>query len=99
MLSAYEYFARSRQAYTQFTKAGFEGARLAYERAIEADPGYALAYSGLGSIFAYRYIANARVVQERMRHSTIMLTMDTYSQVLEGMQEAATEAMESALGA
>lgn len=54
MLSAYEYFARSRQAYTRFTKAGFEGARLAYGRAIEADPGYALAYSGLGSIFAYR---------------------------------------------
>jgi hypothetical protein len=27
-----------------------------------------------------------------------MLTMDTYSHVLEGMQEAATEAMDLALG-
>jgi len=36
--------------------------------------------------------------RERLGHSTIMLTMDTYSHVLEGMQEAATEAMESALG-
>jgi integrase len=39
-----------------------------------------------------------KVVQERLGHSTIMLTMDTYSHVLEGMQEAATEAMDLALG-
>jgi integrase len=39
-----------------------------------------------------------KVVQERLGHSTITLTMDTYSHVLEGMQEAATEAMELALG-
>lgn len=39
-----------------------------------------------------------KIVQERLGHSTIKLTMDTYSHVLEGMQEAATEAMESALG-
>jgi integrase len=39
-----------------------------------------------------------KVVQERLGHSTIMLTMDTYSHVLEGMQEAATAAMDSALG-
>ncbi|MGH7510244.1 MAG: tyrosine-type recombinase/integrase [bacterium] len=38
-----------------------------------------------------------KIVQERLGHSTITLTMDTYSHVLEGMQEAATEAMESAL--
>ena len=42
---------------------------------------------------------STKVVQERLGHSTIMLTMDTYSHVLEGMQEAATEAMDSALGA
>jgi integrase len=39
-----------------------------------------------------------KVVQEPLGHSTVMLTMDTYSHVLEGMQEAATEAMRSALG-
>jgi len=39
-----------------------------------------------------------KVVQERLGHSTIMLTMDTYSHVLEGMQQAATEAMDLALG-
>jgi integrase len=38
------------------------------------------------------------VAQERLGHSAIVLMMDTYSHVLEGMREAATEAMDSALG-
>lgn len=40
---------------------------------------------------------HAKVVQELLGHATITQTMDTYSHVLPTMQDAATEAMESAL--
>ena len=39
---------------------------------------------------------NPKVVQERLGHSTITLTMDTYSHVLEGMQQQATSRLEQA---
>lgn len=37
---------------------------------------------------------NPKVVSERLGHSTIVLTLDVYSHVLPGMQEAATEQLE-----
>ncbi|MGE5367793.1 MAG: hypothetical protein ACM3PO_11095 [Betaproteobacteria bacterium] len=40
-----------------------------------------------------------KVVQERLGHSTIAITMDIYSHVLEGMQEAAAEIVDAALQA
>ena len=38
-----------------------------------------------------------KVVQEMLGHSTITITLDTYSHVLPGMQERAVSAMEDAL--
>jgi integrase len=40
---------------------------------------------------------NPKVVSERLRHSTIAVTMDTYSHVLPGMQEEAALAGERLL--
>lgn len=40
---------------------------------------------------------NPKIVAERLGHSTIVLTLDTYSHVLPGMQEAATEKLERIL--
>jgi integrase len=40
---------------------------------------------------------NAKVVSERLGHSTIVLTLDTYTHVLPDMQQAATERIESLL--
>ena len=40
---------------------------------------------------------NPKIVQELLGHATISQTMDTYSHVLPGMQEAAVSAMEGAL--
>lgn len=40
-----------------------------------------------------------KVVQERLGHSSIQLTLDTYSHVIPGMQERATERLETLLAA
>lgn len=40
-----------------------------------------------------------KVVQERLGHSTIAITMDIYSHVLDGMQEDAVETVDAALQA
>ena len=38
-----------------------------------------------------------KVVQERLGHSTVSLTLDTYSHILPGLQEAATRKISEAL--
>ena len=40
---------------------------------------------------------NPKIVSERLGHSTIAVTMDTYSHVLPGMQEEAAQAVEDLL--
>ena len=40
---------------------------------------------------------NAKVASERLGHSTIVLTLDTYSHVLPDMQQAAADRIESLL--
>jgi len=42
---------------------------------------------------------NPKVVSERLGHASIVLTLDTYSDVLPDMQEAAAEEMEALFGA
>ncbi len=42
---------------------------------------------------------HSKVVQERLGHSTIAITMDIYSHVLEGMQDDAVEIVDAALQA
>jgi integrase len=41
---------------------------------------------------------HAKFVQELLGHATISITLDTYSHVLPGMGDAATGAMDEALG-
>jgi len=40
---------------------------------------------------------NAKVVSERLGHSTIMLTLDTYPHVLPDMQQSAADRIENLL--
>ncbi|MDZ7336485.1 MAG: protein kinase [candidate division KSB1 bacterium] len=56
-LKAYEYYAKGRQLFYQFNIEGFQEAQNYYEKAIALDPNYALAYSGLGSSYIFRFIA------------------------------------------
>ncbi|HUK12908.1 MAG TPA: protein kinase, partial [Thermoanaerobaculaceae bacterium] len=56
-LEAYELYAKGRQLHNQLGRGGMDQARAHYEQAIAIDPGYALAYSGLGGLSMMRYIA------------------------------------------
>ncbi|HEX9972876.1 MAG TPA: tetratricopeptide repeat protein, partial [bacterium] len=56
-LKAYEYYARGRQLFYKFNLASLQDAQQFYEKAIELDPNYALAYSGLGSALIFQFIA------------------------------------------
>jgi serine/threonine-protein kinase len=59
-LKAYEYYAKGRQQLRQLEPAALEKAQALFQQAIDADPEYAQAYSGLGSAFVMRYIATTR---------------------------------------
>jgi len=57
-VQAYEYYVRGRQQLNQFGKASLERAKDLFEKAIAIHPHYALANSGLGSAYMFRYIAS-----------------------------------------
>ena len=47
--------------------------------------------------YALRAGVHVKIVSERLGHSTIALTLDTYSHVLPGMQEDAAARVDAAL--
>lgn len=57
LVEAYEHCARGVQLVFQMNPGSFAGAAESFAKAIELDPGYALAHSGLGHMRAMRYIA------------------------------------------
>jgi len=52
-LEAYDYFLRGRQLFHQFRRKGFDAAIEMFERAVEIDPGYARAYSGIADCCSF----------------------------------------------
>jgi TolB-like protein/Tfp pilus assembly protein PilF len=52
-VQAYDYYLRGRQHFHRFRKRSLEFARQMFERAVELDPGYALAYTGLATSCAF----------------------------------------------
>ena len=54
-VQAYEYYLRGRQFYHQWRRKSVEQARRQFERAIEIDPGYALAYTGVAMCCSFIY--------------------------------------------
>jgi len=59
-LEAYEYYARGRQLTIQLGREGMTQAQEHYEKALELDPEYALAYSGLGGLLTLKFITSSR---------------------------------------
>ena len=54
-IDAYEYYLRGRQFFHQHRRRSHEFARQLFERAIELDPGYALAHAGVADCCSFLY--------------------------------------------
>ena len=52
---AYDYYLRGRRFYLKFSKQGIDLALMMFEKAIEADNTYALAYAGKADCHSYQY--------------------------------------------
>jgi len=55
-VQAYEFYLRGRQFFHQFRRTGIQFARRMFERAIEIDPKYALAYAGVADCCSFLYM-------------------------------------------
>jgi serine/threonine protein kinase/Flp pilus assembly protein TadD len=55
-VQAYDYYLRGRQFFHQFRRTGIQFARRMFERALEIDPGYALAYAGVADCCSFLYM-------------------------------------------
>jgi serine/threonine protein kinase/tetratricopeptide (TPR) repeat protein len=56
-IKAYDYYLRGRDYYWRLGKEDLEFATQMFERALQVDPQYALAYAGLADIYVYKYDA------------------------------------------
>jgi len=55
-VEAYDYYLRGRQFFHQFRRTSIQFARRMFERAIEVDPKYALAYAGVADCCSFLYM-------------------------------------------
>ena len=55
-VQAYDYYLRGRQFFHQFRRTGIQFARRMFERAIEVDPKYGLAYAGVADCCSFLYM-------------------------------------------
>ena len=55
-VQAYEYYLRGRQFFHQFRRTGIQFARRMFERAIDVDPDYGLAYTGVADCCSFLYM-------------------------------------------
>jgi TolB-like protein/Tfp pilus assembly protein PilF len=55
-VQAYDYYLRGRQYIHQFRRTGIQFARRMFERALEIDPGYAIAYAGAADCCSFLYM-------------------------------------------
>jgi serine/threonine protein kinase/Flp pilus assembly protein TadD len=55
-IEAYDYYLRGRQYFHQFRRPGIQFARRMFERAMDIDPGYALAYAGAADCCSFLYM-------------------------------------------
>ena len=77
-LTAYELFARSRQLHHQFTPGALLESRALLHEAIDRDPDFALAHSGLGASYAFGFIgsSNPSDLSSALTHLERATTLD-----------------------
>jgi len=84
-VQAYDYYLRGRQFFHQFRRTGIQFARRMFERALEIDPAYVLAYAGAADCcsFLYMYWDASKANLE---------TADSYSRKALGLDPESAEA-------
>ncbi|MDX1477121.1 MAG: tetratricopeptide repeat protein [Saprospiraceae bacterium] len=55
-VEAYDYYLRGKKLSDQFSKTGVQFALKMYEQAVDEDPDYALAYTGIADAYSYLYM-------------------------------------------
>jgi serine/threonine protein kinase/tetratricopeptide (TPR) repeat protein len=55
-IEAYEYYLRGRKFFHQWSRTGIQYARRMFERAIDIDPNYAIAFAGIADCCAFLYM-------------------------------------------
>ena len=78
-VEAYDYYLRGRQFFHQFRRRSYGYARRMFERAIESDPSYALAYAGLADCHThlYQYVDRSEMnLQQADENSRRALELD-----------------------
>jgi non-specific serine/threonine protein kinase len=68
-VQAYEYYLKGRMFFYQYSRRGVEFARQMFSRAIQSDPGYALAHAGLADCCTFLFMHV--IGQEEMRAAAI----------------------------
>jgi TolB-like protein/Flp pilus assembly protein TadD len=69
-VEAYDYYLRGRKYFYHHRKQGFDQAREMFSRAIELDPGYALAHAGLADCFSCIYMYADSSASNRLQAET-----------------------------
>ncbi len=62
---AYELYLKGRYHWGKWTESGFREAKACYEKALGSDPGFALAYSGLGEVYCAQSYFSSDPAQAR----------------------------------
>jgi non-specific serine/threonine protein kinase len=78
-VKAYDYYLRGRQFFEQFSRKGWEFAQPMFQRAIQIDPHYALAYAGIADCCSMLYMyleASEANLNEADRTSRKALELD-----------------------
>ena len=73
--SAYDCFLQAREHFYRPGDSGFEAAEALYEKAIELDPGFGRAYSGLASLHFLRFKLYLTTSFETIEHKTLDLAL------------------------
>jgi serine/threonine protein kinase/Tfp pilus assembly protein PilF len=78
-VKAYDFYLRGRKFFHQVQRKGYDYALEMYQRAIERDPDYALAYAGIADCYSYLYTdfdKNAVNLEKAMAASQKALELD-----------------------
>jgi len=79
-VQAYDYYLRGRQFFNQFRRKALSFAREMFERAIEIDPDYALAYTGIADCSSFLYMnwgSNPKDLEDAERACDRALELDS----------------------